>query len=303
MTRPNRRALLSWLLTAVCLPGLAGAAENKTGTDGFIAIQEGQLPVILSAPHGGQGGMPGVAVRKGEGLEKGARGFRTERDVNTELLAFEVAAALQKKLRKKPYYVVAKFHRRYIDANRPPDIAVEDPKARQVYDAYHGTLAKFCDEVRRAYGHGLVLDIHGQSSARDTVFRGTQNGKTDRLLVQRFGEKVHAGPESFCGLLAAQGVKVQPTDTRRETAGFTGGHIVHTCGAREGIGAIQLEFGSDLRSKAELKTTAAKTADAIAAFVRLHLQDNPPRKQQARTSNALQTAFAPVTHTIRIVAE
>lgn len=279
MINLNRRAFLARALAAACLPGLADAAEKKSAASDFIVIQEGKLPVILSAPHGGQMEIPGVAPRKGEGLQKGASGFRTERDVNTELLAFEVAAALEKKLGKKPYFVVAKFHRRYIDANRPTDIAVEDPKAKEVYDAYHATLAKFCEEVRRAFGHGLALDIHGQSSAKDTVFRGTQNGKTARALVERFGEKVHAGPESFCGLLAAQGFTVKPTDTSRETAGFTGGYITQTCGAREGIGAIQLEFGSDLRKKEVLKTTAAKVADAVVAFIKLYLTNQPAQKQ------------------------
>ncbi len=253
----------------VLIAWVAAAATAAAAADDFIAIQEGNLPVILSAPHGGQSGIPGVAPRKGDGLQKGAGGFRTERDVNTDLLAFEVASALDKKLGKKPYVVVAKFHRRYLDANRPANIAVEDPKAKQLYDAYHATLAKFCDEVRRMFGHGLVLDIHGQSAAKDTVFRGTQNGRTDRALVQRFGEKVHAGPESFCGLLAAQGLTVKPTDTSRETAGFTGGHIVQSCGAREGIGAIQLEFGSNLRKKETLQTTAVKVAETIAAFIKL----------------------------------
>lgn len=266
-------------MAAISLATGAGAEQKKSAPAGFIAIQEGQLPVILSAPHGGQGEIPGVSARQGDGLQKGASGFRTERDVNTEQLALAVASALETKLGKKPYYVVAKFHRKFIDPNRPADIAVEDPKARQVYDAYHQTLARFCGEVQKAFGHGLVLDIHGQGTARDTVFRGTQNGKTDRALVQQFGEKVHAGPESFCGLLAARGLTVQPTDTSRETAGFTGGYITQTCGAREGIGAIQLEFGSDLRKKENLKTTAAKVADAIAAFAKLYLSDKPSQKR------------------------
>jgi len=238
----------------------------------FVAIQAGQLPIILSAPHGGQAEIPGVPPRKGAGIKKGASGFRTERDVNADQLAVEVASALETKMGKKPYYVVAKFHRRFADANRPANIAYEDPKAGQIYDAYHQALARFCDAIHKNFGYGLVLDFHGQSSVRDTVFRGTQNGTTDHALVQRFGEKVHVGPNSFCGLLTTQGITVKPTDASRETAGFTGGYIVQTCGAREGIGAIQLEFGFDLRKKENLKTTAAKVADAIAAFAKLYLK-------------------------------
>jgi N-formylglutamate amidohydrolase len=257
----------------------SGAAEKEFSPESLLTVQEGALPVILSAPHGGQAEVPGELPRQGVGLEKGARGFRIERDVNTEHLALEVAAALEKKLGKKPYYVVAKFQRKFADANRPASIAYEHPKAGRAYDAYHDALARFCKAVRQSFGCGLLVDIHGQSSARDTVFRGTQNGKTDRALVERFGAKAHAGPESFCGLLAAQGFTVVPTDTSRETGGFTGGYIVQTCGEREGIGAVQLEFGSNLRKDEILKDTAGKLADAIAAFAKRYLAGEPARKR------------------------
>ncbi|MCX7827158.1 MAG: N-formylglutamate amidohydrolase, partial [Verrucomicrobiae bacterium] len=238
---------LHWFVVLIALAaGLAtgsGAEKAESAGSEFVAVQEGWLPVILSAPHGGQGEIPGVLPRKGERMKKGASGFRAERDVNADRLALETASALEARLGKKPYYVIAKFHRKFVDANRPANIAYEDPKAGRVYDAYHQALARFCDAARKSFGHGLVLDIHGQSSAPDTVFRGTQNGKTVQTLVRRFGDKAHIGPESFCGLLAAQGLKVYPTDDSREQSGYTGGYITQTCGAREGIGAIQLEFG------------------------------------------------------------
>ena len=40
-------------------------------------------------------------------------------------------------------------------ANRPPEIAYESPRAKPVYDAYHGTLARYCRDVQKAYGRGL----------------------------------------------------------------------------------------------------------------------------------------------------
>ncbi len=199
--------------------------------------------------------------------------------MNTEHLEVEVAAALENKMGKKPYYVVAKFQRKFADANRPADIAYEHPKAGRAYDAYHQTLARFCKAVHKSFGCGLLLDLHGQSSARDTIFRGTQNGKTDRTLAERFGAKTHAGPESFCGLLAAQGFAVVPTDTSRETSGFTGGYIVQTCGNHEGIGAVQMEFGSNFRKDEVLKATAAKVAAALAAFAKLYLADKPAQQR------------------------
>ena len=255
------------------------AAENKFAATDFISIQKGDLPIILSAPHGGLQPIPGVPERAGEGLKKGGAGFFAGRDENTELLAAAIARALESRLGKKPYFVIAKMHRKFVDANRPPEIAVEHPRAREVYDAYRGALAQFCDEVHARFGRGLLIDVHGQASARDTVFRGTHNGTTDAMLAKLAGEKIHAGPQSLAGLLNARGIAMKPADTSPETAGFTGGHIVQTYGKHEGIGAVQCEFGMDFREKKAISAAAEKVADGVADFAKLYLLEMPAPKK------------------------
>jgi N-formylglutamate amidohydrolase len=257
----------------------ADAQEQRFAPDGFVAVRKGALPIIISAPHGGEMEIPGVPARTGEGLKKGPSGFFAGRDVNTELLAAAIAKAIEARLGKSPYSVISKAHRKYVDPNRPIEIAVEHPRAREVYDVYHAALAKFCDEVQKRFGRGLVLDIHGQGSARDTVFRGTQNGRTDAMLVKLCGEKVHAGPQSLAGLIAARGIDIQPTDDSREKEGLTGGYIVVVYGRREGIGAVQLEFGADFRTKENIGAVAEKLADGIVDFAKLYLLANPEPKK------------------------
>ncbi len=277
LPRPlSRRALFRRSIAAlIAAPLLRIAAIAADGTEfaaaDFISVQHGDLPIILSAPHGGLLPIPGVPVRVGEGMKKGGAGFFTGRDENTELLTAAIARALESRLGKKPHFVIARFHRKYIDANRPPEIAVEHPRAREVYDLYRGTLAKFCDDVHTHFGRGLLIDVHGQASARDTVFRGTQNGGTDAMLAKLFGAKVHAGPQSLAGLLNARGISMKPTDTSAEAAGFTGGHIVQTYGKHAGIGAVQFEFGMDFRMKDSINAVAEKVADGIVDFAKLYL--------------------------------
>ena len=255
------------------------AAENKFAATDFVSVQKGDLPIILSAPHGGLQPIPGVPERAGEGLKKGGAGFFAGRDENTELLAAAIARALESRLGKKPYFVIAKMHRKFVDANRPPEIAVEHPRAREVYDAYRGALAQFCDEVHARFGRGLLIDVHGQASARDTVFRGTHNGTTDAMLAKLAGEKIHAGPQSLAGLLNARGIAMKPADTSPEASGFTGGHIVQTYGKHEGIGAVQCEFGMDFREKKAISAAAEKVADGVADFAKLYLLEMPAPKK------------------------
>ena len=279
-----RRAFLRQSATAILLAPLIGctataAGEKELAPADFISVQKGDLPIILSAPHGGMMTVPGVPERVGEGMKKGGAGFFAGRDENTELLAVAIARAIESRLGKKPSFVIAKFHRKYVDANRPPEIAVEHPRAREVYDAYRGKLAQFCDDVQTRFGHGLLIDVHGQASARDTVFRGTHNGATDALLAKMFGEKIHAGPQSLAGLLVARGIPMKPTDTSPEASGFTGGHIVQTYGKHEGIGAVQFEFGMDFRAKDAIKSSAEKVADGVADFAKLYLLGKPEPKK------------------------
>jgi N-formylglutamate amidohydrolase len=273
--RTSKTWFLPWLtLVPVTFSGLVVVGQEKeirVASD-LVAVQQGALPIILSAPHGGDKPIPGVPVRTGEGLVKGPSGFVTSRDSGTEQLCYEVAKAIEAKMGKKPYYVAARFHRKFLDPNRPGEIGYEHPLAKPVYQEYHETLARFCREVKKNHGRGLLLDIHGQASARDTVFRGTKNGKTVALLIERHGDKAHIGPKSFFGLMDAQKMKVFPTDDSKERSGFTGGYIVQTYGSKTfAIDAIQLEFGGDYRAKDNQKATAAKLATAVDAFARMYL--------------------------------
>jgi N-formylglutamate amidohydrolase len=240
----------------------------------FVRTQAGELPIILSAPHGGKLDVPDVDVRKGEGLKTGARGFVVSRDTRTEELAQQVAAAMEKRFGRKPFFVIARSHRKYLDPNRPPEIAYEDSDAKPVYDAYHSALIDACRDVQKKFHKGLLLDIHGQGEAKDTVFRGTQNGKTVTLLRERFGEAAHIGESSLFGRLKTHGWKVHPDPfDGGEQSGFRGGYIVQTYGSHQGFGidAIQLEFGADYRAKAAREKTAVTLTNAVADYAASYL--------------------------------
>jgi N-formylglutamate amidohydrolase/glutamine amidotransferase PdxT len=268
----------------------------------FVRTQSGELPIILSAPHGGNLVAPNVAVRKGEGLKTGASGFVVSRDTGTEELAQQVAAAIEKRFGKKPYFVIARSHRKYLDPNRPPEIAYEDADAKPVYDAYHSALTDSCREVQQKFRKGLLLDLHGQGSAKDTVFRGTQNGKTVSLLRERFGETAHIGESSLFGRLKTHGWKVHPDPfDGEEQSGFRGGYIVQTYGSHQGFGidAIQLEFGGDYRTKDVREKTASTLSQAVAeyavSFLDITLPADRPKvdepKAQSKKPSAIQVAI------------
>ncbi len=271
----NRRHRTSlWRLTVFGLLFCSDLFIRVLAADELLLIHEGDLPIVVSAPHGGQLALPSVPVRTGDGLATGPSGFFTGRDTGTEELALEVVRQLERRFQGKPSYVISRVDRRYVDFNRPPEIAVEHERARVVYDQYHAALREFCRRVRKEMKYGLLIDLHGQGSSSVTVYRGTKNGLTVSGLRERFGEIAQTGPVSLFGLLKKQGWTVHPDPhDERERSGFSGGYIVQTYGSHRGggIDAVQLEFGSRYRVPSKREQTAVELTAAIAEYVEHYL--------------------------------
>jgi N-formylglutamate amidohydrolase len=232
-----------------------------------------------------------MAVRRGIGVVQ----FATGRDNNTDELAAKTASKLEERFGVKPFLIVALFERKYLDVNRPPSGAYESHQAKPYYDSYHRALRTACDHVRRKWGRGLLLDIHGQGSHGDTIYRGTHNGRTVMSLIDRFGRAALSGAAGMFGHLAQIGYRVFPPDDKlHEEERYTGGYIIRTYGSHQinGIDAIQLEIGTDLRRRGVLDRTAADLAQAIAVFAQEYLPS-------VKSSAPMETANQPLRFALR----
>lgn len=245
-------------------------AQDQLEPQRLLTVWAGILPIILSAPHGGRQSIPGVPVRSGSGVSQ----FATGRDNNTDELAETIAVRLEKRFNARPFLVVAHIERKYLDANRPSESAYESGEAKIYYDDYHGALREADERVSRDWGHGLLLDIHGQGTQAEAIYRGTGNGKTVVSLTQRFGTEAITGTKSIFSQLELMGYKVLPSTTEsHKEQRYVGGYIVQTYGSHRGRGvdAIQLEIGTKLRARANLERTATDLAEAIAVFAQEYL--------------------------------
>jgi len=235
-----------------------------------LTLWVGTLPVIITAPHGGRERIPGIAPRRGVGV----RQFTAERDSNTAELAQAVAIKLRQRSGGTPFLIIARFERKFIDANRDPGAAYETPQAKPYYESYHRGIRMSAETIRQKWGGGLLLDIHAQGAQAETIFRGTHNGRSVSQLRKQFGEAALSGPKSVLGHLASIGYKIQPdlAGQEQETR-YSGGFTTRTYGSHQGtnIDAIQLELGRSLRAKANLERTADDLARAIEVFAREYL--------------------------------
>jgi N-formylglutamate amidohydrolase len=264
---------------ALLLPALAAlapAAPDVPKPEDFVTVQKGTLPIIISAPHGGKKQVPDVPERVGTGLTN----FQTVRDENTAELTEKLVAELEKALDGKPWVVIARFERKYLDVNRSREEGYENEKAKPYYDAYHDPLAAACKAVKQKFGRGILLDIHGNAVHQNAICRGTQNLKTVSLLKERDGLAAIRGKNSVLGRMEKLGYKIIPPgdaeEKTKEESKFTGGHIVSTYGSHTSyaIDAIQLELGTFLRDKEKYATTAKDLADAVRAFYETYLKDS-----------------------------
>ncbi len=286
--------------TQTTAPAQPPAPHELARPSDLITVQHGTLPIIISAPHGGQCRVPGSKDRT-TGV--------TVRDDMTSELALLVAQRITSRLGQKPSFVIAQFSRKDADANRAPDAAdaYENPAAAAQHAAYHAALRTLVDEAATHTPGAILIDLHGQKREPDAIVRGTRDGKTVSRLLARAGDEALTGPDSICGRLSKAGYRIlpsitDPAENERHPLNekfFDGGYIVAHYGsdpspnradlapntpaaAPKTIDAIQLEIGR-MRSTETLKL-ARELGDAIVAFHQRYLVApvNPNTEQGSR---------------------
>ena len=123
------------------------------GRNGYISYTPGTIPLILSAPHGGQ-------------LEPAEIPDRTEgtmvRDSDTDLLVVAMADSIEAQLGGRPYVIISHLHRRKLDPNREIDEAAQGhPLAGQAYNEFQAFIGHARAAVEAGHGTGFYIDVHG----------------------------------------------------------------------------------------------------------------------------------------------
>jgi N-formylglutamate amidohydrolase len=213
----------------------------------LVSRYQGAMPLVLTCPHGGDEQPPGVPKRTGVKLPADCR-FETNTDRFTRTVTRGVAQFLFDVFGLAPYVVIANFDRDYIDANRSPDCAFEDPNARPLYEEYHNTIRNFVDEIRTDNGGlGLLLDIHGTALVKGhpaDVYFGTRNGEAISSLLSR-DPLAMSRKRSPPGLLREAGYVVSSKILETLRGGFT--LEAYGSSNADGVDAIQIENESALR--------------------------------------------------------
>lgn len=134
--------------------GLIQPGESQFGRNNYIEYSVGNLPIIISVPHGGQ-------LRPNE-IPRRKQGQFTW-DYNTLELSKLISRKFFDTYGKYPHLIICHLHRNKIDANREIIEATDNNEyAKTAWHEFHGFIDQGKASVTEAYGKGLYVDLHGQ---------------------------------------------------------------------------------------------------------------------------------------------
>lgn len=261
----------------------------KYETKNFIRFYEGELPIILSAPHGGD--------QKPSSIKNRTDGVFDKDDFTIELtqLIIEEFKTLTNKI---PYAIISEISREKVDINRKPSEAYEDEKAKIVYDEFHNLIKSSEKKVERDFKKGIYIDIHGQSHPKGYLefgylldnsilklpdinlreFQSKSSIKTlSKFSKESFIDQIK-GPHSMGSLMCNDGFDSVPSiklPYATDDNYFEGAYDTIRYGSLDGsnISGIQIEFPYlNCRDTQENRKRCAKVfVKSLIKFIEIHL--------------------------------
>lgn len=131
--------------------------QTYFGANNYIEYHAGDLPIIVSAPHGGY-------LEPASIPDRNCTGCVTTRDSRTEELAYQIDSAVQVMFGGHPHIIINKLARVKLDANREiVEAAQGNALAETAWDEYHSFIQAAKDSSRTHFGSALYIDLHGHA--------------------------------------------------------------------------------------------------------------------------------------------
>lgn len=270
--------------------------QTYFSSDSSIEYRCGNLPLIITAPHGGY-------------LEPAAIPNRscpeavTIRDGFTQELARAIDSVFKEYHGCLPHVIINRLHRIKLDPNRELGPATCDsPQAVAAWQAFHTFIDSARNRVNNEYGRGLLLDIHGHAhsiqrlelgyqltgdhlrasdSAINSAFRVQRSGLRSLVALNLTGlnhVQLLRGESALGTLLHTSGYASVPSQQipfpQSGEPYFSGAYITERHGSMNSgsIDAVQLEHQmSGVRDNAQNRRIYADTLRAVVVrFLQQH---------------------------------
>jgi len=267
------------------------------GLNNYTEYIAGNLPIIITAPHGG--------TDSASALPNRTYGT-TSTDSNTSELSRAIRTACFNRFGRWPHVIICRVPRTKIDCNREIVEGAQGVAATEaVWNEYHNLIRMAKESVTSSYGRGLLIDIHGHGHTlqrlevgynlstatlnRNSFYSSDKNSSCVRELANRTRvsfEELIRGSYSLGTLLDARGYPSVPSlalpNPGKDTSGadndyFSGGYTVETYGTMSPntgtINAIQIESNyTGVRDTSSNRAAfAADLTDALDLYFPIHV--------------------------------
>jgi hypothetical protein len=265
------------------------------GYHDYIEYLPGNMPLIISIPHGG-------FLLPDEIPERPCTDCAKNKDVFTIEIGLAIRNTIFEKTGLYPYVIINKLHRTRLDPNRNiTEAAAGNKNAEVAWIEFQSYIDSANAEVQKKLGKGLYIDLHGHrheikmtelgyllsseelqlddamlNSGSFVEYSSIRNLIGNNLKSLAYSELVR-GSSSLGGMLEKFGYPCVPGPVRTSPKPgepyFSGGYNITRHGSSSGgtIDGIQIELDEELRSDIKRRDKfAADVADVLIEFLETH---------------------------------
>jgi N-formylglutamate amidohydrolase len=151
------RYFISSLFFLIPLVAISQAFPDSVyyGTKDYIKVMTGNMPLVISIPHGGYLLPDEIPDRPCENCAK-------NQDVYTIEIGCGIRDAIFYKTGFYPFVIINNLHRTRLDPNRNiAEAASGNKNAELIWTEFQNSIDSSIKEVQKRFGKGLYIDLHG----------------------------------------------------------------------------------------------------------------------------------------------
>lgn len=270
------------------------AGEHYRVDGDYVEYIHGNLPLVISVPHGGWDKPSDIPERMGR--------FAKNQDIYTIEVAYEIVEEVFRLTGKYPYVIINHLHRTRLDANRSIEEAADgNPEAEKIWHFYHNRIAAAKECILKDFNKGLFIDLHGHRHTIERLeigylFSGEELRIEEDMLDEGFLNEYSSirnllnhnklnlsftqlirGDYSLGSLLSAKGQICVPDRNIPYPAVnepfFPGGYNTTRYGSMSGgtIDGVQIEIDLNTRTDLKLREKVGKDiAQSLIEYLSIH---------------------------------
>ena len=271
--------------------------QTYQGRNGYTSYYPGNIPLILSIPHGGDI-TPSEISNRTYGV--------TVTDSNTVELGIAIRNYFYANYNIRPYVIINNLKRTKLDANRDRvEAAQGNIYAERAFDEFHFYIENAREDIISKFGTGVLFDIHGHGinpdgfndlrtwigylltsdeldNSNDYIDQNISiNDVSIYSLLNSSGQSLSdllSGPSSLGALFEENNYSALPSPESRSPEGmryFSGGYNTFRYGTNRNFNfsSIQLEFPfQGLRDTQQSRNLFAATfVELVQEYYLIHL--------------------------------